>query len=404
MLRFLTAGESHGKALTTIVEGIPSNLPIEREYINFHLKRRQAGYGRGNRMKIEKDEVEINSGIRYGKTLGYPIAMNIKNRDWVNWETLMSDSIPEDNPEKVVIPRPAHADLAGTVKYNFSDIRNSIERSSARETAARMAAGSIARRLLEEFGISVGSYVESIGNVFPHNNFSEKLFSNELAEDFTGWSISEVADLSSVRVLEQVQEEEVIERIKHCKKRGDTLGGTFIIIATGLPPGLGSFSHYDNRLDAALSHAVMSINAVKGVEIGRGFKYAGAFGSEMHDELIMEDKSIRRKTNNSGGIEGGISSSEPIIIRAAMKPIATLMSPLKSVDLSRMEAIESRRERSDFTAVPACSVIAESMVAWVVADEFSKKFGGDSLEEMKDNFHSWISKIESRLINNFRDH
>ncbi len=402
MIKFHTAGESHGKALITVIEGIPSNLKISESYINLQLKRRQAGYGRGLRMKIETDTAEILSGVRFGKTLGSPISMIIKNSDWENWQTLMSVEQINQKIKKISIPRPGHADLVGISKYNYDDIRNSIERSSARETAARVAAGSIARKFLEEFGISIGSFVESIGGIYPENNFSVKLFSNSLPSNFYANSISEKADKSSVRVLESIQEEKIIRKIKTAKKNGDTLGGTFITIATGLPVGLGSFISYDTKLDAEIAHSIMSINAVKAVEIGEGFLSAEKYGSKSHDEIIMKNNFIGRKTNRAGGIEGGISTGLPIIVRAAMKPIATLMSPIESVDLSNMKKVDARRERSDFVAVPACAVISESMLALSIAKFFLQKFGGDSVEEIKDNFNNYNKKLFSRIRKNFK--
>ena len=402
MIRFLTAGESHGKALTTIIEGFPSNLKIENEYINFHLKRRQAGYGRGLRMKIESDTAEILSGIRFQKTLGTPISLLIKNRDWENWTDKMTSDKKKSKVEKITIPRPGHADLVGVSKFNFDDIRNSIERSSARETAARVAACSIARKFLEEFNISIGSFVESIGGIYPADNFGERLFNNKLPKNFVGWNLSEKSDLSDVRVLEKDHETKIIDKIKLAKKKGDTLGGTFYVVATGLPVGLGSFVHYDTKLDAEIAQSIMSINAVKAVAIGTGFDSSENFGSESHDEIIKKTDIISRKTNRAGGIEGGISTGLPIIVRAAMKPIATLMSPIDSVDLKTMKPVDARRERSDFVAVPACAVIAESMLAWSLAKYFLLKFGGDSIEETKDNFNSYTRKLSSRIKKNFK--
>jgi len=402
MIRFLTAGESHGKALTTIVDGFPSNLQISEKYITQQLKRRQSGYGRGLRMKIESDSVEIISGIRFGKTLGSPISMLIRNKDWENWETVMSVDPVANETQKISIPRPSHADLVGVSKYNFNDIRNSIERSSARETAARVAAASIARKLLEEFGISIGSYVESVGGVYSKKSFTEKLFKNSLQKNFSAKSLSDQADKSTVRVLDKTQEDKIIKRIKTAKKKGDSLGGTFVTVATGVPVGLGSFMNYDTKLDAEIAHSIMSINAVKAVEIGEGFLLADKYGSQSNDEIILEKETFLRKTNRAGGIEGGTSNGLPIIVRAAMKPIATLMSPIESVELSNMKKVDARRERSDFVAVPACAVIAESMLAWSLAKYFVQKFGGDSLEEMKDNYNSYKKKLFSRIKNNFK--
>ncbi|MFO7446883.1 MAG: chorismate synthase [Ignavibacteriaceae bacterium] len=402
MIRFLTAGESHGKALTAIIEGFPSNLKIENDYINFHLKRRQGGYGRGLRMKIETDKAEILSGIRFQKTLGSPISLLIKNSDWENWVEKMTSGKRTADVEKITIPRPGHADLVGISKYNFNDIRNSIERSSARETAARVAAASIARKFLEEFGISIGSFVESIGGVYPKENFADKLFNNKLPKNFKGWDLSEQSDKSEVKVFDKDHETKIINKIKLAKKRGDTLGGTFYAVATGVPVGLGSFVHYDTKLDAEIAHSIMSINAVKAVSIGTGFESAEKFGSESHDEITAQGDVISRKTNRAGGIEGGTSTGLPIIVRGAMKPIATLMSPIESIDLTNMKAVDARRERSDFVAVPACAVIAESMLAWTLAKYFLLKFGGDSIEETKDNFNTYTGKLNKRIKKNFR--
>ena len=401
MIRYLTAGESHGKALTTIVEGFPSNLKIDIDFLNLQMKRRQSGYGRGLRMKIETDTAEILSGVRFGKTLGSPVSMLIKNKDWDNWLDKMRIESKSAGIEKITIPRPGHADLVGISKYNFDDIRNSIERSSARETAARVAAASIARIFLAQFGISIGSFVESIGGVYPDNNFAENLFNNDLPKNFVGWNLSEKADKSDVRVLELKQEKKIIDKIKLAKKKGDTLGGTFYAVATGVPVGLGTFVHYDKKLDAEIAQSIMSINAVKAVSIGTGFQSAEKFGSESHDEIILKNGILTRKTNRAGGIEGGISTGLPIIVRGAMKPIATLMSPIESVELKTMRKIDARRERSDFVAVPACAVISESMLAWTLAEFFIVKFGGDSIEETKDNFNNYTKKLQARIKKNF---
>ncbi len=401
MIRFLTAGESHGKALVTIVEGFPSNVPISSEDINHHLKRRQGGYGRSARMKIESDSVQILSGIRFGKTLGSPISFLIENKDWANWEEVLSIEKLTRSIKKITIPRPGHADLVGVSKYNFDDIRNSIERSSARETAARVAAGSVARKFLEHFGIYLGSFVESIGGLYSSKDHFNQLLQNKISLGKTGLDISVKADKSAVRVLDVSQEKKIINKIKSIKKSGDTLGGTFIAIATGIPVGLGSFMHYDRRLDADIAFHLMSINAVKGVEIGNGFASAEQYGSQVHDEIKLGGKNFSRKTNHSGGIEGGISTGLPIIIRAAMKPISTLAKPLNSIDLSSMKKVSSRYERSDFTAVPSCAVVAEGMLAWVLAKHFLIKFGGDSLEETKDNYDSFTKKSFNRMRKGF---
>ncbi len=402
MIRFLTAGESHGKALTSIVEGFPSNIPLKKDYFDFHLKRRQAGYGRGGRMKIETDTVEILSGIRFGKTLGSPISLLIKNNDWKNWEEILDAEKSSLSINKVSIPRPGHTDLTGITKYNFDDIRNSIERSSARETAARVAAGTVARRFLEEFGITVGSYVENIGGVYPKSNYKDKLLDNLSSTKKDAALLSGKADKSVVRVLDAEQEKKIINKIKLAKKKGDSLGGTFVVTATGLPAGLGSFMHYDRRIDADIASSIMSINAVKAVEIGNGFVSAGSFGSQVHDEIVLKGESFLRKTNRAGGVEGGITTGMPVIVTAAMKPIATLPNPLNTIDLSKMKKTVARHERSDFVAVPACSVIAESMLAWVIAKHFLLKFGGDSLEETRDNYKLYTKKSFKRIQKNFK--
>ncbi|WKZ71219.1 MAG: chorismate synthase [Melioribacteraceae bacterium] len=403
MIRFLTAGESHGKSLTAIVEGFPSNIKIENEYINYHLSRRQMGYGRGGRMKIEKDTAEITAGIRFQKTLSSPISLIIKNNDWENWIEKMSPEINRGKGiEFITVPRPGHADLVGVTKYNFDDIRNSIERSSARETAARVAACSIARKFLEEFDIHIGSYVESIGDIYSEDNFTDKLYQNKTGKYFTANKLNERADKSSVRVLDKHQEANIINKIKLAKKKGDTLGGNFVVVATGVPVGLGSFVHYDRKLDAEIAQSIMSINAVKGVEIGTGFQSADAFGSQSHDEIVLRNNELTRKTNRAGGIEGGISTGLPIIVRAAMKPIATLMSPIETVDLKGMNSIKARRERSDFVAVPACAVISESMLAWSLAKIFLEKFGGDSIEETKENYKNYNRNLMKKIKHNFR--
>jgi chorismate synthase len=402
MIRFLTAGESHGKALTVIVDGIPSNLKLENEYLNYHLKRRQAGYGRSQRMKIETDTAEIISGIRFRKTLGSPISLIIKNKDWENWKDVMSSGKGKKGIEKVTVPRPGHADMVGITKFNHNDIRNSIERSSARETAARVAAGAVARRFLEEFNIFIGSCVESIGGEFPDENIFENLALNKISKNFSAWNLSLQSDKSDVRVLDKDHEDRIINKIKKVKKSGDTLGGTFVTVASGVPPGIGSFMQYDLKLDADIASAVMSINAVKAVSIGTGFESAERTGSESHDEIIRSGEKLTRKTNRAGGIEGGVSNGMPIFLRSAMKPIATLMSPIKSVDLRTLKKNDARRERSDFVAVPACAVISESMLAWIIAKHFLIKFGGDSIDEIKDNYNNYSKKLFTRLRRNFK--
>ena len=402
MIRILTAGESHGKALSVIVEGFPSNIPLNKEFVDNQLRRRQMGYGRGGRMKIETDQVDINSGIRFGKTLGSPIAFNIYNSDWANWTEIMSHTPVKQVIEKITIPRPGHADLTGVTKYNFDDIRNSIERSSARETAARVAGSTIAKRFLEEFGITVGSFVEIIGNIYSDDNFIEKLYKNKLPKNLNAQKLADKADKSDVRVLDKAQEIKIIDKIKVAKKNGDTLGGNIVVIATGLPAGLGSYMHFDKKLDAAIAFEFMSINAIKGVEIGAGFNSADQFGSKSHDEIVIRNGELNRKTNRAGGIEGGISTGLPIIVKAAMKPIATLMQPIQTVNLKSMKSIKARRERSDFVAVPACGVIGEAALAWVLAKFMLDKFGGDSLEETKLNYKKYTDSLNKKLSANFK--
>jgi len=397
-IRYLTAGESHGKTLVVIIEGFPSNLRIDLDKINEELARRQGGYGRGGRMKIEKDTAEIVSGVRFGKTTGSPISVLVKNRDWENWGTKMSVEPVEEEIEKIVIPRPGHADLVGVTKYNLDDIRNSIERSSARETAVRVVAGAFAKQLLSQYGVEISSFVESIGGV----NGSGDLYSRLLNKHEVNFAqILTTVEESELRIPDREKEEGIKDRIRLAKKDGDTLGGVFAVVAQGLVPGVGSFVHYDRKLDAAISHSMMSINAVKGVEIGTGFEGAVVPGSMVHDEIILKDGVISRKTNRAGGIEGGTTNGENILVRAAMKPIATLMMPLRSIDLSTFEEIDARRERSDFTAVPACAVIGESVLAWTLAAFYLDKFGGDSVEESVDNFTQYKSKIYQRLRENF---
>jgi chorismate synthase len=392
-IRFLTAGESHGKGLTVIIEGFPSGMDFDPAYLDLHLQRRKSGYGRGLRMKIESDQVEVLSGIRFGKTLGTPISVIMKNNDWANWKDRMDMFGTGEGIEKITIPRPGHADLTGLQKYGFDDIRNVIERASARETAMRVTAGTFARKLLVHFDIQILSFVEKIGNI----SSKKKLFYSLLRNDQTVLNDSSLwidVENSSVRVPDKVQEAPIVKKIKEAKKHGNTLGGTFVVIAKGMPPGLGSYVHFDKRLDAQIAQAIMSIPAVKAVEIGDGFTSADKFGSQVHDEIIYKAGKISRRTNRSGGLEGGITTGLPLLVRGAMKPIATLMTPIKSIDLDKKAAVEARRERSDVTAVPACAVIAESMLAWVIASAFLEKFGGDSLSDIEGNYTNYLKRIE----------
>jgi chorismate synthase len=380
--RFLTAGESHGKGLVAIAEGMVADLPVEEHYINKELKRRQQGYGRGRRMKIEDDEVEIIAGVRHGLTTGSPIALFITNRDWQNWQQELSVSPVDKEVEPVTCPRPGHADLAGVTKYGLQDIRPVIERASARETAARVAVGTIARRFLEEFGVAIHSYTAAIGL---HHWEPAKVSSINW-----GW-----VEASPVRCANAEVEEAMITAIDKAKADGDTLGGVFEVIATGVPIGLGSHVSWDRRLDGRIARAIISINAVKGVEIGAGFALAGLRGSQAHDIIEPNRRSKakglpwRHATNRAGGIEGGISNGEDIIIRAAIKPIATLASPLPSMDLRTKKASKAHYERSDVCVVPAAGVIGEAMLAIVLADACLEKFGGDNLKETLTNYRNY---------------
>jgi len=393
MLRFLTSGESHGKGLTGIIEGIPAGLALSSSYIDSHLKRRQAGYGRGGRMKIESDHAEILSGVRHGLTTGAPITLWIENKDWKNWQELMSVEPVIGEVKKVTRPRPGHADLAGVLKYGHDDIRNVLERSSARETAMRVALGAVARRFLEEFNIKVGSYVLSIGGKGLSPDHAKVYWAQEekLLE------LSKRAELSEVRCPDEEATAEIKRLIDETSKEGNSLGGIFEVFVAGVPPGLGSMIQWDRRLNARLSMAVSSIQAIKAVEIGAGILMAHSKGSQVMDEIFYSpERGYYRKSNFSGGIEGGISNGMPIILRAAMKPIPTLKKPLRSVDILTHESLEAAYERSDVCAVPSASVIAEAMVSLVIADAFLEKFGGDNLKEVKANYNSYISALRER--------
>jgi len=389
-LRFLTAGESHGKALTGIIEGIPAGLAIGAADIDQELKRRQGGYGRGGRMKIESDRVRILSGVRWGKTLGSPITLLIENKDWENWQKGMSpEAEDEGSLEAVTRPRPGHADLAGALKYAHRDIRNVLERSSARETATRVALGAVARKFLLEFGIRAGSFIEEIGPVKFEAGASS-------AEELH--ALDEKAGASSLRCPDAATTDRMIALIDEATEKGDSLGGVFTVFITGLPPGLGSHIQWDRRLEGRLAQALMSIQAIKGVEVGMGFKAARSHGSEVMDEIIPAKVGgmgpFTRRSNNAGGIEGGITNGMPVVLRAAMKPIPTQRRPLKSVDIATKEEVEAAYERSDVCAVPAASVIAEAMALLAVADAFLEKFGGDSLRESKRNYEAYIRAID----------
>ncbi len=387
IIRFLTAGESHGRGLIGIVEGIPSDLPLSTDDINRELKRRQTGYGRGGRMKIESDRAEIISGVRWGKTIGSPISIFIENKDWKNWQEGMSSEVSHQGSiPPVTRPRPGHADLAGAMKYGHRDIRNVLERSSARETAMRVAVGAIAKKFLSEFQISIGSYVTQIGSV---KILDSKLEIKNFKEIFNR------AERSPVRCPDDATSKKMMELIDTALNKGDTLGGVFEVIVEGAPTGIGSHTQWDKRLDGRLAQALMSIQAIKGVEIGKGFEMAEGLGSQVMDEIFYEKNRFYRKTNYAGGIEGGITNGMPIVIRAAMKPIPTLRKPLQSVDIVTKEPFEAAYERSDVCAVPAASVIGEAMTAIVIADAFLEKFGGDSISEIKRNFDSYMEYLKN---------
>ncbi|MDW8019790.1 MAG: chorismate synthase [Chloroherpetonaceae bacterium] len=395
MIRYLTAGESHGPALTAIVEGMPAGVPLSPAQIDAQLYRRQQGYGRGHRMKIESDAVEILSGVRFGKTIGSPITLLIRNADWKNWMEKMSQFAPPASPVKPVeVPRPGHADFAGVLKYDFDDIRPVIERASARETAARVAACTVARLLLQECGISIGSYVSAIGPALePEAPATLEAMLSQRAE-----LISQAADMSPVRMLHKEAEEKAMACIDEAKQRGDTLGGIIEVFVTGLPIGLGSYVQFDRKLDGELAKAVLSIQAVKGFEIGPAFRNATRFGSEVHDELFFDETGMpTRKTNRAGGLEGGMTNGAPLHLRVAMKPISTLMNPLHSINLQTLEKTHSHIERSDVCAVPACSVIVEAVIAPVIANALLEKFGGDSLQEVQERLAQYRDRIAARF-------
>jgi chorismate synthase len=387
MLRFTTAGESHGPALVSILEGAPAGIPLVASDIDSELARRQMGYGRGRRMQIEQDVVEILSGVRAGETLGSPIAMMIRNRDWENWRDVMSPA--PDDPDaaprrrEVTRPRPGHADLAGMIKYDRRDARDILERASARETTARVAAGAVCRRFLRELGVTIGSHIVELGGIEAESRA-------ELPDDLNG-----AADKSAVRTLDPAAEDRMVAAIDAAKKAGDTLGGVAEIVCRGQPVGLGSHVSWDRKLDGRIAQAMMSIPAVKGVGIGIGFAAARRKGSEVHDEIVPGHglAGTSRATNRAGGLEGGITNGEPLVVRVAMKPISTLMKPLGTVDMKTGEAVPAAVERSDVTAVPAMGVIAEAMLAFVVADAMLEKFGGDSMSEVKRNLEGYISSI-----------
>ncbi len=384
--KFTTAGESHGKALVALVEGLPAGLEIDVEKINFELWRRQQGYGRGGRQKIEKDAVQILSGIRHGKTLGSPVALLIENRDFVHWQEVMSSEKLETapkNPRLVKRPRPGHADLAGGQKFGARDLRDVLERASARETAARVACGAIAKQMLENFSVAIKSHVVKLGSV-PENPL-EKTFEE----------ISAIAEDSPLRCADKEIEEQMFRLVDKAKADGDTLGGIFEVAAKNVVVGLGSHTSWNEKLDGRIAQAFMSIQAVKAVEIGNAVENASLFGSKVHDEITFENNRFKRLSNRAGGLEGGISNGEELRVRGYLKPISTLKKPLRSVDIDTKQEDLAAFERSDVTAVPAAGVIGEAMLAIVLANSMREKFGGDSLAEMKMNFENYSNSLQS---------
>lgn len=383
-MRYLTAGESHGPQLTAILEGVPAGLTLTAEMINQQLSRRQKGYGRGRRMQIEKDEVQILSGVRHGKTLGSPITLAVENRDFKHWTKIMGAAPLDETEEQEVKrqltrPRPGHADLNGALKYGHRDMRNVLERSSARETTVRVAAGAVARIILSQLGIKVAGHVLEIGGVRAENTEYETI--DELKER---------SEASPVRCLDESAAEKMMRAIDDAKEQGDSIGGIVEVVVEGMPAGVGSYVHYDRKLDGKLAGAVMSINAFKGVEIGIGFEAAHKPGSQVHDEILWdEDKGYTRGSNNAGGLEGGMSTGMPIVVRGVMKPIPTLYKPLQSIDIDTKEPFKASIERSDSCAVPAASVVAESVVAWELAAAVLEHFGHDRMNAIKENIRQY---------------
>lgn len=385
MIRYLSAGESHGPGLSIIIDGFPSNLPVSKEKIDDALRRRQMGYGRGFRQRIETDTAEVTSGIRFGKTLGTPITMNVANRDFKNWTDKMAvfGKKPDDVKE-IYRPRPGHADLAGAVKYDHDDIRNVLERASARNTATIVAAGSLAKQLLESFGIVVTAHVVELCDVV----------ATKLPDDLAG--LIEQADASDVRCADANATTKMIAKIDEAKANGDTVGGIFEVIVRGCPIGLGSYAMPDRKLDGRLAGALMSVQAIKGVEIGLGFEAARRFGSNVHDPIAHDGSRYIRSSNGAGGLEGGVTNGEDVVLRVAMKPISTLYKPLPSVNMQTKETELAAIERSDYCALPAASIVGEHVVAWVIADALIEKLGGDSLEQMHDNHRQYVARVAKR--------
>ena len=396
MLRYLTAGESHGPALVAILEGMPSNIPVTAADINTDLRRRMGGYGRGGRMKIEQDQAEILGGVRHGKSLGSPISLMIRNRDWENWKDVMApDGVGgrgESERRTLTRPRPGHADLIGGLKYDHQDLRNVLERASARETAARVAVGAVCKCLLRQFGIQVVSHVVEMGGI------------RARMDDLTPAEIVTRAEGSAVRCADAEAASAIMAKVDEARARGTSLGGAFEVLVLDPPVGLGSYVHWDQRLDGRLAQALMSIQAIKGVEIGLGFEIARRFGSEVQDEIFYQTpgggepagEGFYRRTNFGGGLEGGMTTGQPIVIRAAMKPLSTQYKPLASVDVVTKEASRAGVERSDITAVPAAGVVGEAVVAFVIAQALCEKFGADSLAEMRRNHAGYVAYLKAR--------
>jgi len=377
-ITYLTAGESHGLGLLGILEGIPSHLELNENYIQNQLSRRQMGHGRSSRMKIESDYAQLYCGVRQGVTLGAPIGLIIENKVAENW--LESMSIINNNyNKKITLPRPGHADLAGVMKFGFDDIRNVIERSSARETAMRVAIGSICRKLLDEINISVCSRVIQIYNVIDESKIDPSLSYDQ---------VNQLADKSAVRCLDKKAETKMINAIDVAKKNGDSVGGVIEIYCNGLPYGLGSYSQWNKKLQSKISETILSINAFKGIEFGKGFDVSKEYGSSVHDEIFFKNNKYERKTNNAGGIEGGMSNAQPISIKISMKPIPTLVKPLNSVDINTLKSMKAHKERTDSCAVPAASIIAENLLCIVIADSILSKFGGDSMNQLKEHIRN----------------
>ena len=398
MFDYITAGESHGPALTAIIKNLPSGLILDLNKIDNELSRRQKGYGRGKRMEIEKDKVKITSGLRNGSTLGTPLTMNIKNRDWSNWQQTMAvkkNELPKKN--RVTKPRPGHADLAGMIKYNFDDIRNVLERASARETASRTAVGAVCKQFLNDFSIKIRSHVINVASVSSADweNIKKDLKDqNNLSEENINEYFNQV-ECSPLRCGSEKKTKEMIKKIDSWQEEGDSAGGIIEVIVFGLPVGLGSHTHWDKKLDGRLAQALMSIQAIKGVEIGRAFENATKAGSKIHDEIYYDkNKGYYRKTNRAGGLEGGMTNGEEIILRIAMKPIPTLAKALHSVDIHTKKEKKAAKERSDICAVPSASIVSEAVTATVLAKAFAEKFAGDSMSEIKNNFNSYHKQIK----------